>query len=58
MSSPSTSFAPEPPRTVVRSSRDVPIAVVVCLASVASFFAMGWSLGGYLYDRLRRDGPG
>lgn len=36
------------------ASRQVPIAIVFCLASVAAFFAAGWALGGYLYERLTR----
>lgn len=33
---------------------DVPMAAAFCLASVATCFAMGWSLAGYLYERLHR----
>lgn len=33
---------------------DVPLAVAFCLASVASFFAMGYTLAAHVYDRVRR----
>ncbi len=54
MSSPSTSYEREPQLTAVTNDPawSMPKAAAFCVASVAAFFAMGWSLGGYLYDRL------
>ena len=34
---------------------DAPMVIAFCLASVGAFFAAGWSLGGWLFDRL--NGP-
>lgn len=32
---------------------DLPLVVAFCLATVASFFAMGWTAASYLFDRFK-----
>ena len=56
MSSPSISYERELPLTAVTPDPawSVPVVVTFCVASVAAFFAMGYSIGGYLYDRVTR----
>lgn len=40
------------PRVVPDPLRSAPELLVFCLAALASFFAAGYALGGWLWDRI------
>lgn len=56
MSSPSTSYERELPLTAVTIDPkwSAPKVAVFCVVSYAAFFAMAWTLVGWVFDRLTR----
>lgn len=40
------------PRPIPDPVRSAPELVIFCLATIASFFAMGYALAGWAYDRI------